>query len=587
MLILTNHMGYDCDAVKKAVFQGEKGVGAGSFHVIDYFTGKSVYTGTAEECGEVPGWETGYYWSLRFDDVRGEGVYYIKLETAGGSACSFPFDIAPNVLGLRTLSGVGYYFKAQRSTGEWLEADRQLGFDGPREGTVDAHGGWYDATGDYGIHLSHLSHATYFNPQQASFSGLVFFRVHDLLEASGNEEYTMLKRRMLDEGVFGADFLMRMRAPSGAFFRSIGRSDAFGTVSGTRHIGFEYHNSSSQFGKASTAEQETITDDNYESSFRSGAGYAIACLAAAARHFYPGGDYTQNEYIAAAKEAYAYMEKNNERYTNNGKWNVIDEYCALDALVELYRTTAEYDYIRKARDMAARIEGKLRITDGDRAYLAVEDGSDRPYFSAADSGLPVISLLNYAGIEPDEKHKKRAVDAAEKLMRYELWVTGEVINPFGYARQLVRDGDGTIRTAFFFPHTTEARPWWQGENARLASLSAAARLMAEHTGCPDFKSRLEAYADDQINWILGLNPFDSCMIEAYGRNNIQYFFNNRYDFVNCPGGICNGITGGLRDENGIEFVCKPTEEVSDNWRWAEQWIPHASWYLYAVAMKKK
>ena len=86
---------------------------------------------------------------------------------------------------------------------------------------------------------------------------------------------------------------------------------------------------------------------------------------------------------------------------------------------------------------------------------------------------------------------------------------------------------------------------------------------------------------------MGLNPFDSCMIEGYGKNNIEYFFQNRYDFLNCPGGIVNGITSNTHDESGIEFVAEPTEEVNDNWRWAEQWIPHASWYLYAMALKKE
>ena len=44
-------------------------------------------------------------------------------------------------------------------------------------------------------------------------------------------------------------------------------------------------------------------------------------------------------------------------------------------------------------------------------------------------------------------------------------------------------------------------------------------------------------AQDPLDWIMGLNPFDACMIEGYGKNNIQYFFKKRYDFLNCPGGI--------------------------------------------------
>ena len=46
------------------------------------------------------------------------------------------------------------------------KADSHLKFEGTKPGTVDAHGGWWDATGDYGKHLSHLSFSTYFNPQQ-------------------------------------------------------------------------------------------------------------------------------------------------------------------------------------------------------------------------------------------------------------------------------------------------------------------------------------------------------------------------------------------------------------------------------------
>ena len=48
-------------------------------------------------------------------------------------------------------------------------------------------------------------------------------------------------------------------------------------------------------------------------------------------------------------------------------------------------------------------------------------------------------------------------------------------NPFGYARQYVKDPGGK-RAAFFMPHRNETGYWWQGENARLASLAAAALL---------------------------------------------------------------------------------------------------------------
>ena len=174
-------------------------------------------------------------------------------------------------------------------------------------------------------------------------------------------------------------------------------------------------------------------------------------------------------------------------------------------------------------------------------------------------------------------------------MRYSLQITGETANPFGYARMFYQDKDGRRGTQFFFPHNTEMKPWWQGDNARILSLSAAARFTASLSEDRDLAEKLNVYADDQIAWVLGLNPFDSCMLEGYGRHNIDYYFQYKYDFISAPGGIVNGITSGIDDEEGIAFIMSPLDhpDINDNWRWAEQWLPHASWFLYALCLKKK
>lgn len=585
MEVLVNHLGYGCDDYKKAVLQGAENAAAGAFRVKEARSGRVCYQGMAEESGPVANWQTGYYWTMDFSELRERGCYRVEVDTSDGVQVSFPFDIEPDLISLRLLSGVGYYFKAQRSTGEWRAQDKKLRFAGSREGVVDGHGSWFDASGDYGIHMSHLSHSTYHNPQQAAFSAYVFFRVHELLEQSRNEQYTMIKRRMLDEGMYGTDFIMRMRAPSGSFFRSIIRGDALESVDESRKINFEYRRSSSQFGEAETAGEEVITDYHYETSFRSGGGYCIAALAAAGQYYYPGTDYTQAEYIQAAKDAYRYLEANNELYTNDGKWNLVDEYCALDALVELHKATREYDYLRKARAMAARMLSRLVRQEDGTAYFTVDEG--RPFYHASDEGLPIVSLLNYCSIEVDEHLRKETLAQCEMAMRHCLNVTEAVNNPFGYGRYLLKEPDGAYKTRFFFSHQSAASPWWQGDNARIASLSCAAQYMADHTADRKLEERLRRFAEDQLNWIMGLNPYDSCMIDAFGRNNIQYSFNGRYDFLSCPGGICNGVTSGLEDEDSIAFIMEPTDDVTDNWRWAEQWIPHASWFLYAMAMKKR
>src|SRR6185503_20075369 len=57
-----------------------------------------------------------------------------------------------------------------------------------------------------------------------------------------------------------------------------------------------------------------------------------------------------------------------------------------------------------------------------------------------------------------------------------------------------------------------------------------------------------------------------------------------YEYTNAPGGIVNGITAGRKDPLGIDFdVPYAVTGADDDWRWSEQWLPHATWYLLAVA----
>ncbi len=199
--------------------------------------------------------------------------------------------------------------------------------------------------------------------------------------------------------------------------------------------------------------------------------------------------------------------------------------------------------------------------------------------------MPVVALLNYFEIA-DKDVQAKILQTVRKSLEFELATTGEVPNPFGYARQLVQSTNDDRRTAFFFPHDTETAPWWQGENARLSSLASAARMAAEYfKDDPAFQNKLRAYAWDQLNWILGLNPFDTCMLQGSGRNNTAYNFFTSYEYTNAPGGICNGITSGLTNPHDITFnVGFAQTHHDDDWRWGEQWLPHATWYLLAVSL---
>ena len=309
---------------------------------------------------------------------------------------------------------------------------------------------------------------------------------------------------------------------------------------------------------------------------------SIAALAAAAR-FGVAGDFGPADYLKAAEDAFAFLERHNLEFANDGRENIVDDMCALLAAAELVKTTGKDVYRAAADRRASSLMARL-TSDGEyRNYWRADDGR-RPYFHPVDAGLPVVSLLVYAEVASGDM-KARILRAVKDSLEFELGVTAEVNNPFGYSRQLVRNKAGERRTAFFFPHDTETAPWWQGENARLGSMAAAARMGARvFRDDGALAGRLKVFAADQLNWILGLNPFDTCMLYGRGRNNPEYMFFRSYEYTNAPGGISNGITGGLTNDLDIDYNLGFAQTgKDDDWRWTEQWLPHAAWYLLAVA----
>jgi len=579
---LTNHLGYEPAGPKHAVVLGKATDSITNCSLKTDDHDRQVMAVPVKSVGPVQKWKNWYFWTLDFDSFSTEGKYYLECGTGSGLVRSFAFLIQRDVLERGTMSDVIYYFKEERSSGEYDQADRHLKFEGAKSGTVDAHGGWRDATGDYGKHFSHLSFSTYFNPQQIPFSVYSLLKSYDKVKLQGN--LVRYESRLLDEAMSGSDYLVRMKAPNGSFYRSVSTGGVDQTPGG-RKIAGEMKRFGIEAAPGQGAEEmvESANNDReYEVSYRSGGGIAVAALAMASA-FPVSGEFTSGDYLKAAEDAFDYLEKDNLKLVNDGKENIVDDYCALAAATELYRTTRKEKYKTAADRRAKSLMARQISAGGYNNYWRADDGQ-RPFFHASDGGLPVVSLLYYAEIV-DPSTRKEVLETVRKSLEFELAITVETNNPFGYSREYVQDKTGARHTSFFFPHNSDAAPWWQGENARLASVATAARL-AElvFPGDSDFRGKLEALATNQLNWILGLNPFDSCMLNGVGRNNPPYMYFDSWEFTNAPGGISNGITSGFRDENDIDYLLPYHETGADNdWRWGEQWLPHSSWYLLAVA----
>ncbi|WP_182032753.1 glycoside hydrolase family 9 protein [Vibrio diabolicus] len=560
MLLLTNHIGYEHLGPKKAIVQTEQPhLSSYTAQLICATTEQTVATFAVEEQGKVANWHQGYFYLIDFSPFTDSGDYFLQVEDTRSSS----FTIGEHILLDQTLSDVIHYFKSQRCGGIFDQQDRQVPVLNANQ-TVDVHGGWYDASGDVSKYLSHLSYANYLNPQQTPMVVWNILKGLSLLE--GSEDIAAFTRtRLIEEALFGVDFLVRMQNEKGFFYMTV--FDKWSKDTAQREIcAYE-----TQLGHKF---------DDYQAGFRQGGGVAIAALAASSR-LGVHGEYDQQKYRNAAENGYWHLKEHNTQYLNDGAENIIDEYCALLASVELFKATKETRYLEESRLWAQRLVARQMSDEQIQHFWSANQDGSRPYFHAAEAGLPVIALCEYLAIEDDSVQTESVKRIVNRACEFEIKISNKVTNPFGYPRQYVKGVNESKRDAFFVAHNNESGYWWQGENARLGSLATMAYLAQPHIASQEIQQQLSVFAQDALNWIVGLNPYDMCMLDGHGRNNPDYL--PQYGFFNAKGGVCNGITGGFEDEEDIAF--NPPEQKDDmlqNWRWGEQWIPHGAWYLLAI-----
>ncbi len=588
--VLINQVGYDSAAYKPAVISAHKKLNISSFILIDATNDSVVYQGKVHYQGPVDHWKDWKFWTLDFSDFNSPGKYFVQVNTPKGYARSYDFKIGTNILDRYTLSNVIYYFKGQRDSGPFKKADSHLQVPGTDK-TVDVHGGWYDATGDYGIHFTQLSQTSYFNTQQVPLVAWSLLKSYEELKSRNNVNFSQYERRLVDGAMFGADFLYRMHIPGSSFYTSIAAPGAK-KLAKDRHLAVilppsvfkkmkgVYHPAENLKKKVKAELKPQIA------SFRAGGGVAIAALALAA-DLDISGDYSPKEYLQAAENAFNFLQQNNKKVINDGKENIVDDYCALLAATELYKASHVQSYKKAAAKRANRLMSRLTRWEKYKNYWRANN-KKRPFFSPSDAGLPVVSLLEYYDIA-DNTARMKILQTVKESLKFELEVTSEVTNPFGYARQLVQDTTGKRYSAFFFPHNTRTGYWWQGENARLGSLATAARMAAPYfkKSSADFSHSLAQYAWNQLNWILGLNPYNACMLIGSGHNNPRYNFQGTWQYTSAPGSIVNGMTSAYhKNSGGIDFeIPYSVTGQDDDWRWEEQWLPHAAWYMLAISVK--
>lgn len=560
-VIYVNQVAYEKIGPKMAVVRADEPVVSGQFILEDAASSRPVLTNTLGSPKAIADWAPGkIFYQADFSTFAGEGTYRLRLAESNAVVVSDEFAIGPDALAKTAIAGIiQYYHKQRATTPEELAADRQMRVFGSEQ-RVDVHGGWCDASGDVSKYFSHLAYANVMSPQQTP---LVVWSMAGASESiPGKLEKWGLAEPLRDEALYGADYLVRCLSKDDYFYMVV----------------FSYFKKDPNARQIVGLRANSVTTDEYQCAFREGGGLAIAALARVSR-WNRHGEFTSAQYLDAAKRAFAHLQANNTRYDDDGRENIIDDYCALLAATELWIATGDEAYQVAARKRAENLVARM-TTQG---YFRAND-TDRPFWHASDAGLPVVALSRFLAKEGDTPLAGQVRQVIRKFLEYQVRVTDAVDNPFGYARQsfLYR---GAVKDGFFIPHDNETGWWWQGENARLASLSTAAlvggRMVDPAAGPWGVKPSLAQFASRQTSWVLGCNPYSICFLYGFGHQNVPHMRSN-YGHGSEKGGISNGITGadGRGDGSGIDF--KPRADGNE-WRWTEQWIPHAAWFLQAMA----
>jgi hypothetical protein len=548
-----NQVGFDTQGGKHIVAEGPSSLS--KFSVVDSTTGKTVWCGSLTPISFNAWGSSQSFYSIDFTELTVPGTYKVQI----GSSASPQFEIKNNLLFSKTAPSVFGYFKSSRADdSDVVSKDSSLSAGGQ---TKDVHGGWYDASGDISKYLSHLSYANYLNPQQIPL--VAWALAYTFTSGGAALVSTGQSSAVQAEALWGADYLLRVLDPTGYFYINV--FDGWtGEISARQICAF-------------TGEKGTITQD-YQSAMREGGGMSIAALARAST-LKANGDFTSAQYLEGAEKAFTYLNTNGVNYADDKKENVIDDYTGLLAAAELYAATEKTTYLDAARTRATSLVGRLSS-----AGYFIADGASRPFWHASDAGLPVVALARYVAVETDDAKKTTAKQAIRTHLKYLRDVTNAVANPFGYARQHT----SASATSFFISHNNETGYWWQGENARLGSLAAAAMLGGQAIGATGTEYvDLLRYAGYQLDWILGNNPYDICFMKGFGKNNPPAYSGEKPQNGTWAGGIVNGITGKESDGGGIQWLGASAETPWENWRWVEQWLPHSAWYLVAVTAQAK
>lgn len=531
--VLVNQIGYDTGAPKSFVVQSNADAGVVSFKLMR--SGETVFSDNLESLGRIQGafgqdWDN-VYWRGDFSEIDEPGTYHLRVTVGETQATSYEFEIGENLLWQRTVRPAYRYFYYQRCGTAVPGFHKACHLDDSTspEGTqFDCWGGWHDA-GDYNKYhnapyVLGLEHV--YAMARAAF---------DADDADGNG-----RADLLDEIVWGADHARRMIAEDG--------STRGGITSGYGYWGAPEMETDNLPGTGDERPLGAARGDNPDHHHAAVSRLAVF-LAGAATSVAKGEDAP----VSVPASVWAETAKRSLQWAlDNGRRGPFQLTTALD----LYELTEETQYADLAKALVSEM-GIGPLAGGDIHGAAVS--------------MTFIEALRRLDRLFGEDHsaalREALVARADALLAL-------ANNPFGVCTF------GPPEKPNFFGTSQDTGGWHVGTNSYLLGAATAAALAYQYTR----DEKYLRFAYDQINWVLGMNPFNTSLMEGSG-DAFPPSYHHRYTFSGVkrgavPGSVINGITwrapGDDRPSLDLTGVDIPAFESN------ECWLPHNVNYLDAL-----
>ena len=372
---------------------------------------------------------------------------------------------------------------------------------GESDGYRDVTGGWHDA-GDYNKWFH------YFGYVEETLA-LMHKRVDLTQKTYGGDVPDVLS-----EVMWGADFFLKVQNSDGSFTGPIcGYYIHENEETGEKRnspwaIFWEKPYEDSGAGRVMDPRSRTFDYIGHRPGHQLALDLANS-LANAARCVRGTDDARCRTYVNAALRSIPFV-KQEEALANSPYW--------LSLYYDLYRATDRAEYRQKADEMVPVLLSQQK-----------EDGSFGAPSALHGAFRPINTLMELLVDEPEHPAREEILAAAEKLISWlDKFTTTEPYNLVLVPSEEAKHGQITRDSL--------------GRNAYIGSVAYTFALAARLTGRRDWLHR----AEEQISWILGLNPHGVCQIVDGGRVHAGRYHGwsnmNDNDLHGAlTGGIINGI----------------------------------------------